>query len=461
MAEFLQEPARKRRVRGNWDVLVCGGGMSGVVAAVAAARQGAHVALLEGKAFLGGVGTMGLPFQGFFDASGRQIVQGISTEFIERMRRIGGAGEKFIDCELHNPFLVVDTESVKLVCQEMVLDAGVELHLHTVTSDVLTEDGRISALFAENKSGREAYIAGFFVDATGDGDVAARAGVPYSVGRDSDGLTQSATLVFRLDGVEVQALTRRVLENPEKYDLIETLPRRQFRFNRKHIMVGLRNLIEDARSDGFEGIPWDRVCYITLLDESAVAINMVHVRGELGSEAEGLTNIEIKGRAQIPTIIRFLKEYVPGFENARLTSSAAWSGIRETRHVHGAYILTETDVRTGARFPDSIGVGGYPIDIHSPSADDVSLAAVPAYDIPYRCTVPRNVSNLLVAGRCISATHVAMASARVMATCMAVAHGVGIAAALGSMEKQTNAQVDIGRVQDILRLQGAYLRQGA
>ncbi len=458
MQRFVTEPERRRPVRGEWDVVVAGGGMSGVVAAVAASRMGASVALLEGKAYLGGVATMGLPVQGYFDTANRQIVKGIAQEVVDRLRSIGGASESFIYCELHNPFLVVDSEAMKRVCQEMVLEAGVDLHFHTVASDVLHEDGRITALLAENKSGREAYLGNYYVDATGDGDLAARAGVPFWIGREEDGLTQSSTLMFRLDNVQIDVLVRRILERPEQFDLLETLPRKQFRYNRTHIVVGLRNLIEQARTDGLTGIPWDRVCYITLLEPGAVAINMVHVRGFVASEADGLTNVEIEGRRQIPTVVRFLREYVPGFEECRLTSSAGWAGIRETRHITGAYTLTEDDVTGGACFDDAIAVGGYPIDIHSPSEDDVSLTKVPPYDIPYRCVTPQGVVNLLTTGRSISATHGAMASARVMATCMAVSHGVGIAAALGARHTTANTAIDVTAVRRALTDQGAFLQ---
>lgn len=458
--DVVVEPSRPRPVRGRWDVIVCGGGMTGVVAAVASARRGARTALLESGSFLGGVGTMGLPFQGFFDTSRRQIVRGIPQEVVERLRRIGGASSDFIDCELHNPFLIVDPEAVKLVCQQMLQEAEVDLHLHTTFSEPMMEEGRISAVFAEGKSGRSAFRAKFFVDATGDGDLAARAGAAWTTGRQSDGLTQSATLMFRLDGVDTQALSRRVLEQPERFDLIDSLPRVQFRYNRRHIMVGLRNLIDQARKEGLGGIPWDRVCYITLLDDGAVAINMVHVKGRNGAEAEDLTRIETEGRAQIPIIVRFLREYLPGFENAKLTWTAAGAGVRETRHIHGLYTLSEDDVRSGARFPDAICVGGYPIDIHSPSDDDVSLTRVPSYDIPFRCTVPVGPSNLLVAGRCISATHEAMASARVMATCMAVGHATGIAAAMAAEEGTSAAEIDAGRIRSALRADGAFLEEG-
>lgn len=460
MAEdYVLEPEQRRPIRGWWDVVIAGGGMSGVIAAIAASRAGASVALLEAKAYLGGVGTMGLPYQGFFDARKRQVVRGLAHEFVERLRAIDGASEEFIQCELHNPFLIVDPEAVKRVCQEMVTEAGVDLYLHTVFADVLKDGDRINAMLAEGKSGREAYVGRYYVDATGDGDVAVRAGVPYTVGREQDGLTQSSTLMFRLDNVEVDVLVRRLLERPEEFDLLDTLPRKQFRYNRKHIVVGLRNLIERARDEGLNEIPWDRVCYITMLDPGAVAINMVHVRGQLGCETEGLTNIEVRGRSQIPTIVRFLREYVPGFEHCRLTSSAGWSGIRETRHIKGAYTLTENDVRGGVRFHDAIAVGGYPIDIHSPAEDDVSLSSVPAYDIPYRCTTPEGAANLLVTGRSISASHVAMASARVMATCMAVSHGVGIAAAMGASAGVANSRIDVKSLRSALLDQAAFLQQ--
>ncbi len=455
---WLSEPARQIPIVANKDVVVSGGGLTGVMAAVAAARSGASALLIESGGYLGGVLTMGLPIQGYFDREGRQIAKGLAQEFLERLWARGGAYPRFIDCELHNAFLIVEPETAKLVCQEMVQEAGVELYLHTLVTAVHREEGRLRALIVENKSGREAIAGTLFIDTSGDGDLAARCGAPFTVGREEDGLTQSATLTFRLDGVDTETLRRLVTENPERYDLYG-MPRRQFRVNRKHIMVGLTNLVQEAEAEGFQGMPSDRVIYITLPADGAVLINMTKVHHVKGHDARELTRAEVEARGQVSIVLEFLRRYVPGFEDARLTWTANRIGIRETRHIEGDYTLTQEDVLAGRHFPDTIAVGGYPIDIHSPTGGSVDLTRVPAYGIPYRCLTPKNTDNLLVAGRCISATHEAIASARVMATCMAMGHAAGVAGAFAVREECSTRQVDISHIRSTLSDQGAFLME--
>jgi hypothetical protein len=455
--EYIEEPPRRTPVVTKADVIVAGGGPAGLMAAIAAARLGAATLLVDANGHLGGVATMGLPFQGFFDRDGRQIVRGLAEEFVTRLRSAGGALPEFTQCSLHNPFLIIDPETVKIVAQEMAADSSVETLLHTWVAEAVADLSQVRALMVQNKSGREALVGKIYIDATGDGDVAASCGVPFSVGRTQDGLTQSATLNFRLDGVDTAKLCSRIVEDPELLDLHPMLSRKQFRGNGKHIMVGLRNLIDQARRDGIRDLPCEFVNYITLIQEGAVSINMVHVKRVKGHDARDLSRAEMEGRGQIPVIIEFLRKYVPGFEKARLTASAARIGIRETRHIQGAYTLTEDDVMAGCRPTDTVAVGGYIIDIHSPTAGDVELLKVPPYGIPYRCLLPTGIDNLLIAGRCISATHEALATARQMSTCMAMGQAAGTAAALAVQSRCLPRDLPVGDLQNVLRNQKAFL----
>jgi hypothetical protein len=455
--DYIEEAPRRTPVASETDVVVAGGGPAGLMAAIAAARMGAATLLVDANGHLGGVATMGLPFQGFFDREGRQIVKGLAEEFVSRLRSAGGALPEFTQCSLHNPFLIIDPETVKTVAQEMAVDAGVETLLHTWVAEAAVDSARIRALLVQNKSGRQALVGKVYVDATGDGDVAASCGVPFSVGRPQDGLTQSATLNFRIDGVDTATLCSRIVEDPERFDLHPMLSREQFRNNGKHIMVGLRNLIAQARREDGQELPCEFVNYITLIQEGAVSINMVHVKKVMGHDAKDLSRAEMEGRRQIPLIIDFLRKFVPGFEKARLTTSAGRIGIRETRHIQGAYTLTVDDVMGGSRPADTVAVGGYIIDIHSPTAGDVELVKVPPYGIPYRCLLPEGRENLLIAGRCISATHKALATARQMSTCMAMGQAAGTAAALAVQSKCRPRDIPIGDLQDVLRKQKAFL----
>lgn len=454
---FITEEPRKTPVTENVDVIVAGGGLTGVVAAVAAARAGRSVMLVESKSYFGGVATMGLPIQGYVNQDNQRIVAGLAEDFRLRLLKIDGASSDFIYCAMHNPFLIVDPEKVKLVCKDMLEEAGVKFLLHVQVVDAIVENGRISALLIEGKSGREAIIAKEFIDCTGDADIAARAGVSFSKGSDKDGSMQAATLNFRMDGVDIQVLIRALYDNPERHDLHKLLPRKQFRNSRHHIMVGLENLVEEAKQEGFDGSIWNNVNYITSLDKNAVIINSVHIKGKDACNTRELTFIETEARNQVQDIARFLKSYVPGFENSYITFTAGWAGIRETRRINGVKTITAENILAGNRPDDTIALGGYPIDIHSSNEEGLVFQKVPTYGIPYGCLVPERIDNLLVAGRSISATHEAMASTRLMAQCMAMGEAAGTAAAICCEDGKPVRDADVANIREILKSAGACI----
>ncbi|NLN65771.1 MAG: FAD-dependent oxidoreductase [Clostridiaceae bacterium] len=455
--KFILEKPRKTPVTENVDVFVAGGGPSGVMAAIAAARLGCSVVLAESKAYFGGAATMGLPIQGYYNQDNQRIVAGLAEEFRQHLIKKNGASKEFIQCTMHNPFLIVDPEKVKLVCAEMLKQAGVRFLLHTQVVDTIVEDGVIQAVLLEGKSGREAVVAKQYIDCTGDADLAARSGVPFSIGSEKDGTTQASTLNFRMDSVDIQVLVRALFDNPKRYDLHHLLPREQFRGGGHHIMVGLGNLIEEAKSEGFMTDAWSFVNYITQLDENAVSINSVHVKNKNACDTRDLTFIEVEARNLVQEMAQFLKLYVPGFENSRLTFTAGWSGIRETRRVHGEKTITADDILAGNRPQDTIALGGYPIDIHSSNENGLVFQKVPTYGISYGCLVPLQCNNLLVAGRSISATHEAMASTRLMAQCMAMGEAAGTAAFICVENGCFTRDVDVSKLRSILDFHGACL----
>lgn len=437
------------------DVLVVGGGPSGIIAALAAAESGLKVALLEQRAFVGGNLTIGLPILGFLSQKGVPIVTGLPQKLIGRMKAIGAASDHQT-CPLHVSITLIDPEAVKSAALEMLREAGVEIVLHTACSDVITEDDRLRGIITESKAGREAILAKTIIDCTGDGDVAFRAGVPCEKGDERGGM-QPPTLMFCMAGVDTDKLRTSIARDPRTHD-IDFIPPEYFARNRRFIVVGLRKLIEQARKAGYS-IATDRTILITGLREGEVWVNMTRVKGIDGTNPRSLTLGEIEAATQVDGIRRYLIDYVPGFENAHLIRTAPFLGIRETRRIIGRYVMTRDDILGCRRFDDAVAVGSYPVDLHHPGDDNCTLEwCGDCYDIPYRSLVPQGVEGLLVAGRCISTTHEAMAAIRVMSTCMAMGEAAGRAAALAIREGVPPSEVDVHRLREGLLASGAYLR---
>jgi len=409
------------------DVIVAGGGTAGIAAAVAAARNGADTILIERYGFLGGTMTAGLvnPFM-TFHAGKEQIIKGIFQEIIDRLKDTGGYDEKT---------KAFDSEIMKLVLDQMIKEADVKLLLHTYITDALvTKENIIKGIEAYNKSGRQVVLGKVIIDATGDGDVAVMAGAPYEKGREEDGLTQPMTLNFRMGGVDVERMPSR-----EK----------------------INKLFEEAKAKGEIKIPRENVLYFPTTRRGEIHFNTTRIVKVDGTKADDLTYAEIEGRRQMAELIKFLKEKVPGFENAYLLMSAVQVGVRETRRIIGEYVLTGEDVIKARKFSDVIARGSYPIDIHSPTGEGTVIKRLPpgeSYDIPYRCIVPKKVENLLIAGRCISCTHEAQAAIRVIPIVVAIGQAAGTAAALAAKLHASLREMNVPLLQEALKKQGAILR---
>ncbi len=390
------------------QVAVVGSGSAGCAAAIASARTGADTILLERYGFLGGTSTMVLDtFYGFYTPGDdtRRVVGGIAWEIVQRLAAR--------DMMLERPSsygagtaVTYDPETLKTIWEETVLQAGVRMRLHTFCTDVMVEDGRITGLVVDGKSGLGVIQAQAVIDASGDADVCFRAGVPFQRAGE-DGPAQSLTTTFRLGNVNVERAL--AVKRPQ-----------------------LEELMKRANLSGQYHLPREEgSIHITPLP-GVVATNMTRVANIDATDPAQLTKAEIEGRKQALEYVRFLRAEVPGYEQAYLINFSTQIGIRETRRVYGEYRLTREDVLSARKFGDSIAQCGAPIEDHRPGRNTrwEYIPAGDTYDIPYRCLLPLGIENLLIAGRCLSATHDAHASVRSMGQCMAMGQAAGTAAAL-------------------------------
>lgn len=438
------------------DVVVVGGGPSGIAAALGAARNGVKTALIERYGFLGGMSTAALvgPFMTSFSDDGEiQLVRGVFDELVRRMEDIGGAihPEKVRAGSVYSSFIEkghdhvtpFNAEAVKLVAVEMLQEAGVEIYFHSMFLSPLVEDNRVKGAIIANKSGIQAIKAKVTVDCSADGDVAYRSGVNMEFGRKQDGLTQPMTMFFRVTGVDNEAVIKYVDEHPEE----------------KHYLFS--SIIEEQRKKGNWTLQKDKVGIYQEPQKDVWRVNTSRIQGLNGTDVKDLTQAEIEGRKQVFELMDFFKKYLPGFKHASLIDTGVQVGIRETRRIVGMYTLTADDLITGRGFDDTIALYSYPIDIHSPTDGSTefndSFTTANIYQLPYRILVPESVDGLLVAGRCVSATHEALAAIRVMPCAFALGQAAGAGASCAVKDGIQPRNVNSNELQRVLEKQNAVL----
>ncbi|PYM62922.1 MAG: FAD-dependent oxidoreductase [Candidatus Rokuibacteriota bacterium] len=461
------------RIRSEAGVVVCGGGTAGAIAAIAAARTGARSLLIDQYGTVGGMASTGMSFLGVSDAGGRRALGGIGGELFARLVAVGAAFEDRPDGQVGS-VTAADPFALQQVLLAMLVESGVDFLLHTFCVDALVDGGRVRGVLVANKGGLEIVPGRAFVDATGDGDIAARGGARFVMGRRADRLMQPVTRIFRVADVDVGAMLAFLRAHPEEMSLPERWQGgaaygHEDLENPSVVMDAFPALVAEARASGELTVPRDRIGIETGPVPGVVTINATRVHGIDGTDPDALSRAEIETQRQMFELFRFLRRRVPGFARARLLGSSYQVGVRETRHILGEYVLTLDDVLSGRDFADTVGRGAYPVDLHDVGegaevlgdrvgGGGVTLRRIErAYGIPVRCLLPAGMDGLVVAGRAISATHEAGGSVRGQAVCMATGHAAGTLAGLASQRDGLPRQVPVEEVQALLERQGAIL----
>ena len=431
----------------EFDVLVVGGGNAGCAAALAAARGGARTLLVERYGFLGGTATAAMvgPWMTFHSGTDR-IVGGIAEEIVERLVAMGGSPGHIHDSSDYVPTITpFDPELHKALLFDLMRESGVRLLLHALVVDALRgKSGKVRGARFATVAGRRDVRARVTIDATADAFVAAAAGCELQTG-DARGRVQPASLMFRLSHVDLPALAEYVRAHPDQ--MRTSLAPADRSPATITAVAGLYDLWAAAQAGGID-IPRELVSFFISPYPDEVTVNMTRVTDIDPLDPDDLTRAEVEGRAQAMRLVAFFRERVPGFANARLAATGTQIGIRESRRIVGAYTLTADDILARRTFDDAVARSAYPIDMHNPSGSGTTtthrLPPGTAYEIPYRALVPQSVDGLLVAGRCISTTHEALASTRLTPTVMMLGQAAGTAAALAAASRVRPRAVDAG-----------------
>jgi hypothetical protein len=447
VANGVVEPTRTLPIFAEVDVLVAGGGSAGWYAAVAAARNGAKTLLIERHGSLGGTVTNAMvqPFMNFHSPLGEAVVGGVWQEMLDKMIFLNGsvgplpAGRGKAPWGKKPTLTPFDPEVLRFVAQELVLESGAKLLLHTMIVDAVMEGDQLRGVVIENKTGRQVVLAKCVVDATGDADVAAFAGAPFMFGREEDNLTMPMSLYIKMRNVDYKAMGDYVLAHPEEFrwwSFPDVDPSFPDEMEKAPVSCsGFLSIVRAGRESGSLLLGRETINILPCPRKGEVVLNCTRIGHLDPTSGADLTTAEIEARRQAMSVISWVPGNLPGFKGAELVSIAPSIGVRESRRIIGEYVLQLDDVIKGRKFEDAIARSAYNVDIHNPHNDKSTWYEIEdAYDIPYRCLVPKKVENLLVAGRCISTTHEASGSTRMTPHVAATGEAAGTAAALAVRE---------------------------
>lgn len=445
------------------DLLIVGGGPAGTAAAIAAGRMGIRTLIVESGNCLGGMATQGLvaPFMTCYDSKGEQmIIKGIFSEIVDRLVENGWAIHPSLVRNQtpwsawmkagHDHVTPFEAEGLKYVLDVMTAEAGVKVLYHASFVKPIMKGKRIAGATLLTKAGLQNVTAKMVIDATGDGDVAFRCGVPCEVGNPATGKIQPASLFFHICNVDSDALIADVEKHLPEFRRVNNVSYRALHWN-----------VAEAEANGEWDLARKSVNIFKSVQHDEWAVNCTRVLNVNPLDSESLTAGEIEGRRQVQEIMHFFRKYVVGCKNVKLKSSASTLGIRESRHALGEHILRGEDLLNGVVPDDSILVASNSLDVHGGGngANTSVYTTINAlwYGVPYRSLVPQGVENLLLAGRNLSAESDAAGAVRVMPPAMAMGHAAGVAAAIAIKGGTAPRNIDSDELRRTLLNQGAFL----
>ena len=475
----VNENSRALPILCDVDVVVAGGGMSGYAAAVGAAKAGAKTILLESSGFLGGLltGCLAEVVQWHNDTAGKQIIAGVWEDTKKRLIKLGASpgqltfrgqmwGPKIKMPERAHSITPFDPDMLKFVMMQQVEEAGAGILFYAWVVGVVKDGNRVRGVIIDGKSGRAAVLGKVVVDATGDVDVCAAAGVPLVKGRSGDGRMMGATLHMHAHGVEPGPLWDYVQTHQDDVPRWAHLvplngepisPSVEFVRFACH---GFQQSMQAAKARGELYFTRGELGLWPSIGRGRLEVNVTRIDEVDGTNIEDMTKAQIEGRKQAVSIINFLRRNIPGFQNAHISQVAPEVQFRETRRIVGDYILADKDVLNGTTFTDVVAMGSYPSEVHPPETGQREWG-IPqsAYQIPYRIFHPQRVENLIVgSARALSAEQIAAGAFRQSPIPIATGHAAGIAAALAAGNNTTPGALSARAVQDQLEVQGGIVR---